>query len=388
MAKAKAKEVLDTRNEKVQNLEVVSGEVHSFQTDVSRFEAGRALKAMYPSENLGKEAEEIAASFDPSGNELAISGFGPDIDRSAVSKKVLAEVRSSETGPAQKALDEFTGVASSLDLSILKRGPINFLRINLWNPMKAFLRAVETAERRLDGGGRNLEVVRRKLVDDITSMQELEDSGIDSCREYLIFAYAGELVLEREASKLEKLKKTNSPNDIQLPAKIDEEQTIVNRMGRKVLDLKASAMRTMLSSKIAGAGQKGLVIIHDDVQYAQNELLPQFADQVAAAIILFRGKEVGEQGKKMRKASADLAESTGLLLGEVSGIGQAYLTEYEDDLRGLVALRDGIVVWSKQSQEVGAKIKVAREDAEKRMQEISDSLQAASQAFSTEKALS
>ena len=355
-------------------------EVKSVETDVTRFQAGRALKVMYPGENLPEQSATIAEKFDAHAGELAISGFGVKSMPSETAKNVLMEVRSYDTGPALASVDLFTGLVKSVDPAILEKPVIKFV-VTLYNPVKAFFRTLQTANTRLEQGKLSLESQRRKLVKNISSLEGLEETNYKRLRQLLIYAHAAELVTLREEKLLSRLESTNKPDDLTLPARIDNQRTVVARLNRRTLDLKAAALRALLEAKVDDAGQKALVIIHDDIQFAVDVLYDQFVTQVAAAIILFQGKKAGEKSAALRTASADLAQTTGRLLGQVTEQGASYLTNAQEDLRGLVVLRDAVVSWSGKTREVAQLAKETRKAGEEQMQAISDSLQSAAKSF-------
>ncbi len=377
--------VIDVPASRVPELKKAHQAITKIPSDVTRFDAGKALKTMYSGENLVPMAREIADKFNAHASELAISGLGAKVLPSETARTVLSNVKSVDVGTALSALDSYTGVIRSVDPTILNKRPIKFI-IEWYNPLKAFLQGLKKAINRLDAERDHLESERRMLVDNISNLEGLELTNLRRVKDLLIYAHAAELVTAREEALLAKLEQNNNPNDLTLASRIDDQRVIVARLNRRTLDLKAAAMRANLSAKIDDAGQKALVITHDDLKFAIEVLYIQFVDEMAAAVILFQGKKAGSRSARLRTASADLAEATSQLLGAVAQQGKNYLTNADQDLRGLIALRNAVVKWSEDTSEVAELAKQTRQAAEEQMQAISDSLQTASRQFNIKKA--
>lgn len=248
------------------------------------------LDAQQLSEAQQQQAVIIAGEFDPLDSVATIT-FGKEALESitAFSDKVLAEVRTRDTGEAGDILAAMVSQMQGARFEDIK--PDTFLsRLpligELFQTFGKFVKGFDSVKGRLDELEQKLNAQSHRLAQDILQLDGLYDENLNLLLQLDVYLQAGRITLERlNTEDIPQLKQqaevSKDPVDSQ---KLRDLQQAAARLEKRLHNLKQARLAALQTAPQIRLSQEGNKMLMEDIQDITHNTIPLWKRQFLIAI--------------------------------------------------------------------------------------------------------
>ncbi|RJG09201.1 toxic anion resistance protein [Pseudomonas cavernicola] len=232
----------------------------------------------------------------------AVLAFGDEVTRElgAFSSRILAQVRVKDSGEAGELLLNLTTRIQRLDPgSLEKKGFFARLFGSAQAQIDRFLRDFDDVGSQIDQVALKLEVARESMRRDIALLDQAHGNGVDFIKRLDTYISAGDgfgaRFRQEELPKLQsQLAGTNESELPLLQQKIQDLQQNLDRLERKVHDLKLARMAAIQRLPQIRTVQNGDAVLMDKIHTAIHTAIPTWKAQFVTALALHRQEKAYE----------------------------------------------------------------------------------------------
>jgi uncharacterized protein YaaN involved in tellurite resistance len=306
-------------------------------------------------------------------------GVGAQRDISQFADNILNEVRAKDSGYAGDILTSLVLKVKEIDVDSLGEGSfLSKIPIigNLVNSFKRFIERYEKLSVQIEKIVDELDDARMRMLKDITLLDNMYGKNLDYMKNLDLYIAAGKLKLnELEATTLPELKakadESKKPEDVQ---KYNDFSQFLNRLDKKIYDLKLSRMITMQTGPQLRLIQNGNQALVEKIQSSILNTIPLWKNQIVIAITLFRQKKALKLQKEVTDTTNELLKKNAELLKE-SAAGIASESERGIvDIETLKKVNDDLISTIEDTLKIQAEGKTKRQQAEQELVKIEDQL--------------
>src|SRR5664279_1084479 len=206
-------------------------------------------------------------------------GVGAQRDIAQFADNILSEVRAKDSGFAGDILTNLVLKVKEIDVDSLGEGSfLSKIPIigNLVNSFKRFIERYEKLSVQIEKIVDQLDDARMHMLKDITLLDNMYGKNLDYMKNLDLYIAAGKLKLkELESTTLVELKnkaeQTKKPEDVQ---KYNDFEQFLNRLDKKIYDLKLSRMITMQTGPQLRLIQNGNQALVEKIQSSILNTIP------------------------------------------------------------------------------------------------------------------
>ncbi len=311
----------------------------------------------------------------------------------AVVRQFVESAHTKATGEARlevaRVLDEATGVADGIS----KDKDIQAEKIE--QKAKKVLKHIENAQRlsrvferlftkvlnrvqsyqgRLQGIGVDL-AKKSVMLDSVSASlrarkQMVKDNLYDIC----ISGMALEQILEREQQKLLTMEaeKDAAPTESRGPLaeQIKEQQSLVQLTTKRLVDLKAFAVKLVGLYSVLGTVHNSVNVIRSDVEFTRTNLIATLGLQLGLVVDVVSTLRVAQATQDVREAEARASEAVGVATDALQKASEDALLNVESTMRSLQVTINAALKGIKNTRENMEKVSSMQQETEGRLSEI------------------
>lgn len=287
-------------------------------------EAAPELKSDFTAEEL-KKIESIAGQIDISDSQgVVVYGVGAQREISQFADTILGEVRNKDSGYVGEVLTDMMLKIKGLDVDSLTKGGGFFSKIPIFgkiaNAGAKFIARYDKLSVQLESIVDNLDKARMDLLKDITLLDNMYDKNLAYLKNLDIYIAAGEMKLKQlkeveEPKLVKKAEATNAPEDAQA---LNDFRQALNRLEKKIHDLKLSRMIAIQTAPQIRLVQNGNQALVEKIQSSILNTIPLWKNQIVISITIFRQKKALKAQKEVSDRTNDLLKQNAALLKDSS----------------------------------------------------------------------
>ncbi len=259
--------------------------------------------------------DKILEDLDISDTQSIISfGAGAQQKLTAISDKMLEDVRAKDAGPAGEALTEMVMVMRGFDLEGLdpNKKPGFFARLfgRHSKPVLEFIEGYEDVRKQIDEVTNKLEQHKTRLLTDIVSLDRLYDANLEYFHELELYIAAGEERLARlDNDEIPALKaEVDGSDDVLKAQALRDLRARRDDLERRVHDLRLTrqvTMQSLPSIRLVQENDKALVT---KINSTMTNTIPLWRQQLAQAVTIYRSGQAAEHVKAASDLTNELLE--------------------------------------------------------------------------------
>lgn len=311
----------------------------------------------------------------------------------AVVRQFVDSAQSKATGEARlevaKVLDEATGVADGIasDKSIqstkIEQKAQKVLK-HIENADKLartfqklftkVLNRVQSYQSRLQNVGVDL-AKKSVMLDSVSaSIRARKQMVKDNLYEVCIAGMALEKILEREQQELLQLESGKDAAPIEnrgpLAERVKEQQSLVQLSTKRLVDLKAFAVKLVGLYSVLGNVHNSVNIIRSDVEFTRTNLIATLGLQLGLVVDVVSTLRVAKATQNVRDAEARAAQSVGVATEALDKASQDALLNVQSTMNSLQVTIDAALRGIRNTQENMEKVQVMQQDTEKQLTDM------------------
>jgi len=308
-------------------------------------------------------------------------------------RQFVDSAQSKATGEARlevaKVLDEATGVADGIasDKSIqstkIEQKAQKVLK-HIENADKLartfqklftkVLNRVQSYQSRLQNVGVDL-AKKSVMLDSVSaSIRARKQMVKDNLYEVCIAGMALEKILEREQQELLQLESGKDAAPIEnrgpLAERVKEQQSLVQLSTKRLVDLKAFAVKLVGLYSVLGNVHNSVNIIRSDVEFTRTNLIATLGLQLGLVVDVVSTLRVAKATQNVRDAEARAAQSVGVATEALDKASQDALLNVQSTMNSLQVTIDAALRGIRNTQENMEKVQVMQQDTEKQLTDM------------------
>ncbi len=324
------------------------------------------------------KAKDLGRAIDPTQASALIQfGVGAQSKISGFADTLLGEIRNKDSGEVGKALTDLVLKVKDVDVGGLAKERKG-LFANLANTFKRFIARYEKLETQIDKIVDQLARSRMTMITDINMLDQLYKQNDDYLHNLDLYIAGGQLRYEELKSTLlpqlqAKAQGSNDPRDAQ---KVNDLSQFLNRVEKKLHDLKLSRMISIQTAPQVRLIQGNDQALVEKIQSSLLTTIPLWKNQIVIAISLFRQKQALGVQKAVTDATNDLLTRNSELLKQGS-IDVARETERGIvDIETLQQTNANLIATIEETLRIQSEGRQKRSEAEKTLVQLESDLKA------------
>ena len=332
-------------------------------------------------EDEKSKVNQIVAQMDLEDTQNIIEfGYGAQNEISTFSDTILENIRSKDSGYVGDVLTDLMLKVKSLKVDKLSSGESFLEKIPILNNfvsgVKKFIGKYEKLSVQIDTISDELEKARMTLLKDITMFDTLYDKNTDYMKALDLYILAGQVKLKELEDKLlpEMQAKADASNDPMDAQRVKDMAQMMNRLEKKIYDLKLSRMisfQTAPQVRLIQGNDQALV---EKIQSSILNTIPLWKNQVVISIGLFRQKQALELQKEVSSTTNELLQKNAEMLKEgtieVARESEKGIVEIET----LKKVNDNLIFTIEETLRIQKEGKTKRKSAEVELKKIEGDL--------------
>lgn len=311
----------------------------------------------------------------------------------AVVREFVDSAESKTTGEARlevaKVLDEATGVADG----IASDKGIQATKIE--EKAQKVLKHIENAEKL----ARTFEKLFTKVMNRVQNYQtRLQKVGVDLAKksvmldsvsasvrarkqmvknnlyEVCIAGMALEEILERERQELSQLEAKQDAAPIEergpLAERVKEQQSLVQLSTKRLVDLKAFAVKLVGLYSVLGNVHNSVNVIRSDVEFTRTNLIATLGLQLGLVVDVVSTLRVAKATQNVREAEARASQAVGVATEALDQASQDALLNVQSTMKSLEVTIDAALRGIRNTQKNMEKVQIMQQDTEKKLTDM------------------
>jgi hypothetical protein len=311
----------------------------------------------------------------------------------ALVRQFVDSAHTKATGDARlevaKVLDQATGLANGIAkdddiqadkiekkaLKVLKHiQNANRLAKTFQKMFTKVLNRVQSYQTRLQGVGVDL-AKKSVMLDSVSASlrarkQMVKDNLYDIC----ISGMALEKILEREHNKLLALEAERDSTPVeqrgQLAERIREQQSLVQLSTKRLVDLKAFAVKLVGLYSVLGTVNNSVNIIRSDVEFTRTNLIATLGLQLGLVVDVVSTLRVAKATQDVRAAEARASEAVGVATSALEKASKDALLNVQSTMRSLETTIAAALSGIKNTQENMERVAAMQRETEGRLSDM------------------
>ncbi len=236
------------------------------------------------------------------------------------------------------------------------------------------LNRVQNYQSRLQGIGVDLAKKSVMLDSVAASIRARKQMVKDNLYQVCISGMALEQILEREQQKLLTMEteKNNAPTESRGPLaeRIKEQQSLVQLTTKRLVDLKAFAVKLVGLYSVLGTVHNSVNVIRSDVEFTRTNLIATLGLQLGLVVDVVSTLRVARATQDVREAEAKASEAVGVATQALEKASQDALLNVASTMRSLEVTINAALTGIKNTRENMDKVAAMQQDTEGRLSDM------------------